>query len=167
MNKAEEFLEICKRYDFVGYSFQRIDRKLENREWKKKPIGQPNWRNISKSNFKHFVHPSHSAFAVLTGAPSGLTVVDCDTLDAYDKVVTDFPELKATLTAKTNKGMHVYCQFVPAAKNNSQSFHSYPNTDIRSAGGVIFAQPTVYDWLDGPVAYKYINLGPDATAANR
>ncbi len=159
---SEEFLQICEQYNFVGYSFDRIDKKRENGQWKKDPIGQPNWTKVNKGNFKRFVRPSHTGFAIITGESdkySGLTVIDCDTPEAYDQLVTDFPELRATLTAKTLKGMHVYCQFVPTAKNNTHSFQSYANVDIRTKGGIVFAQPTVYEWLDGPVAYKYINLG--------
>ncbi len=159
---SEEFLDICERYNFVGYSFERIGMKMVEGQPKKDPIGQPIWTKVNKTNFKRFVRPSHKAFAIITGDPnkySGLTVIDCDKPEAYDRLVTDFPELKDTLTAQTKKGKHVYCQFVPTAKNNTHSFHSYPDVDIRTEGGVVFAQPTVYDWPDGPYAYKYVNLG--------
>jgi hypothetical protein len=166
-NPCDEFVAICKQYNFVGYSFERIAMKLENGEWKKEPIMQPNWKHIDRTNYERFIKPRLKAFAIITGNTdkySGLTVIDCDTPEAYKMLIDDFPELSATLTAKTKKGMHIYCKFVEVAKNNTNSFQSYPNVDIRTKGGVIFAQPTVYDWVDEEVSYKFINLGADVIA---
>lgn len=156
-----EFLGLCEQYNFIGYSFERIGKKEINGVWKKDPINQPSRKGdkITRATFKNYIKPSHKAFAIITGAASGVTVIDCDTPDAYEKLLCDFPELKDTLTAKTRKGWHIFCQFVPSAISNSMSFQSYPDVDIRNNGGVVFAQPTVYDWFGEQIAYTFTNIG--------
>ena len=94
-----EFLRLCEQYSFVGYSFERIDTKEVNGAWKKVPIGQPIRKGdrINKDTYKEFIKPSHRAFAIVTGAASGITVIDCDTPESYEKLIREFPELTDTV----------------------------------------------------------------------
>jgi hypothetical protein len=91
------FLELCQRHGFVGFSFARIDTVNHPKKgMKKNPIGLVKRAKgqITAENFStHFVKPEHKAFAIMTGQISGVTVIDCDSKESYEKITTDFPEL--------------------------------------------------------------------------
>ena len=42
-------------------------------------------------------HASHKIKCIITGKKSMLTVIDCDTEEAYNEVITKFPVLKECL----------------------------------------------------------------------
>lgn len=153
----EVFLALCQQYGFVGYSFAQIGTKIEGEKRQKKPIGLPSWSRVNRQNFKYKIHAKHTAFAIITGPMSGITVIDCDTDEVYEQIIRDYPTLKESLTVKTRKGYHVYCQYVPKIKNNSASFKSYTDIDIRNGGGIIFAPPTIYDWFGERATYEFVN----------
>jgi hypothetical protein len=156
--KHELFLRICKKRSFVGFTFKEIGNKIENGKKKKDPKGYPeSWGVIKKENYTDFINPMHKGFAIKTGAISGITVIDCDTTVVYDSIIRDYPQLGETLTVKTNKGFHMYCQYVKGAKNNEESFQSYPDVDIRNDGGIIFAPPTTYNFFGTHTGYKFVN----------
>jgi hypothetical protein len=156
--KNEIFLRICNERNFVGFTFVEMRTKIENGEKKKDAVGYPpSWSKITKENYLSSINPAHKGFAFRTGNPSGITVIDCDTVTSYEGIIRDFPELKECLTVKTNKGFHIYCKYTPQPKNNEESFHSYPDIDIRNDGGIIFAPPTTYNFFGTKTGYKFVN----------
>ena len=143
--KSDVFRKLCLDRGFVGFSFPSISTVIDkNGRVKKRINGMIEWKGIGKDTYTKYIHPSHSAFAVITGAISGVTVIDCDSVDSYKQIVTDYPELKDTLTVKTANGFHIYAQYVNGIKSNTQSFRSYPDVDIRNDKGIIFSSPTSY-----------------------
>ncbi len=141
------FVEHCKERGFVGISFARIDTFVNKTgAVKKKPVGLPGRQSgsIHKDNFTSFVKRGDQAFAIITGAVSDITVIDCDSHESYQQMVRDFPELHDTYTVRTAKGFHLYVKYDAAVVGNTHSFQSYPNVDIRNDDGLIFAPPTTY-----------------------
>lgn len=157
-HQSREFLAHCARFRFIGFSFQEIATKqLRNGERKKRPMGYPPWRDITLDNYEHFVLPHHRAFAFRTGRVSGITVLDCDTQEAYDSLVRDFPQLSNTLTVRTRQGAHMYLRYEEQAKTGVQCFTSYRDVDVRSDMGIVFAPPTSYDFFGTQVKYTFVN----------
>jgi hypothetical protein len=159
LTKKHEFLRLCDQFGFVGFSFTRIGLKYSSSgEPKKDPIGlQKEYQKATKENFRERIKDDHKAFGFITGERSGITIVDCDTIDVYNRIITDFPELANTLTAKTRKGRHMYFKYDKRVRNSQESFTTYPSVDILSDGGVIYAQPTQYEWFGATVGYEFIN----------
>jgi hypothetical protein len=142
------FLELCQRHGFVGFSFARIDTVNHPKKgMKKNPIGLVKRAKgqITAENFStHFVKPEHKAFAIMTGQISGVTVIDCDSKESYEKITADFRELTDCFTVKTFKGFHIYVKYNADVIGNTNSFKSYPSVDIRNDDGIVFAPPTAY-----------------------
>jgi len=149
------FLQYCQQYKFAGFSLLEI---AVNEKGKKIPRGMPVWKNVDQNNFESYISPKHKAFAFVTGRVSGITVIDCDTINAYKNIVKDFPTLKDTLTVTTRKGVHLYCQYTPNVENSRESFHKYSSVDIRNDNGIVFAPPTTYDYSDNlSISYEFSN----------
>ncbi len=154
-----EFLSFCHRYQFCGFSFLRIEMIEMNGVRKKSPRGYPNWKLIHPGNFEDHIFPHHQGFAFLTGRKSNITVIDCDTQDAYDHILRDFPHLAETLTVFTKQGAHIYCAYCPSISTSTRSFHTYLHVDIRNDGALVFAPPTSYAFSETElVTYRFKNL---------
>lgn len=148
------FISFCKEYNFAGFSFPKIETQVDSKgELRKVPCGVPCWKRITKKNYPRFIKADHMAFGVVTGSISGITVIDCDTHCSYESLVRDYPQLANTLTVRTAKGYHIYCNYEAGIKTNSNSFVDYPNVDVRNDGGVIFSPPTRYMMAGNLVAY--------------
>ena len=86
----------------ISFAFPKIDTYTNERgEIKKKPIGMPNWRTINKQNCLFF--NTGSAYAVVTGEMSNLTIFDFDSKVDYERLIEKHPDLKTYKTIKTNK----------------------------------------------------------------
>ena len=93
-------------------AFPKIDTYTNERgEVKKKPIGMPNWRTINKQNCLYF--NTGSAYAVVTGEMSNLTIFDFDSKVDYERLIEKHPDLKNYKTIKTNKGFHIWFTYDP------------------------------------------------------
>jgi hypothetical protein len=143
--KANSFLEFCNQYRFVGFSFTSIQTKInENGEMKKFPQKMPAWKDFEYNLNQNQVSASHSAFAIITGAKSNITVIDCDSHSSYQSLTSDYPQLLDTLTIASPRGFHIYCRYEQGITSNSQSFRSYPDVDIRNDVAIIFAPPSSF-----------------------
>jgi hypothetical protein len=158
-NKINLFLKFCSTYNFKGFSFSKINTFIKNSEIKKKPI-LPNWKSFDLSNYSTNAHvfQSHTAFAIFTGKTSNITVIDVDDKDEYQTLVTDFPELKDTLTVETAKGFHIYCKYDGDIVGRTFAFKSYDRIDIRNDNELLFSPPTTYtNCITGKIE-KYVIL---------
>jgi hypothetical protein len=116
--RVQEFLWLCDKFRFVGYSFERIGVKYVNGRPEKDPIGQrKGYQTVTSNDYKQYIRADHTAFGFITNARSGITVVDCDTTESYNQLVRDFPHIKDTLTAETRKGRHLYFKYDPRPKS--------------------------------------------------
>ena len=90
---------------------------------------------------------------IITGAISGVDVVDFDSAAAYKNAKErGFPE---TLMAKTGRpgACHCYCKHVEGV-HNFQKRDDLPDTDLRAEGGYVVAPPSVHE--SGAI-YTWIN----------
>jgi len=158
---ATKVLQNYLESGIVSFSFGKIDTYTNERgEVKKKPIDMPAWRTIDKSNCLCF--NNGSAYAVVTGAISNLTVFDFDSKEDYERLVTKHPELKKLKTIQTNKGYHIWCTYDAFFKTTVDCFAEYKGVDIRNDAGILFCPPTTYKMPNGVVA-RYIDLGGELT----
>ncbi|MCH7912317.1 MAG: bifunctional DNA primase/polymerase [Deltaproteobacteria bacterium] len=90
---------------------------------------------------------------IVTGSISGVVVIDCDSEEAVNRFVEDYPEAGDTLQVKTGKGRHFYFRSEPGIRNDVGSLLG-SGIDIRGEGGFVVAPPsvhengTVYQWLN-------------------
>lgn len=151
------FVQFCRQRQFSGFTFLEIGTLVtEDGVRKKDPRGYPKWKYVTRDNFEAYVNPCHSGFAFVTGAKSGITVIDCDTVEAYEAIVRDHPCLRDTLTVRTRQGAHLYCQYDPTLRTSNASFEHYAKVDIRNDAGIIFAPPTRYDFFGDAIAYTFV-----------
>ena len=150
-----QFLEYCQRWQFVGFSLDKI---VFTEDGKKQVVGMPSWKFIHRDNFTSYIRPDHQAFAFLTGKLSGITVIDCDTHQIYNEIIRHFPVLESSLTVLTLRGAHIYCQYTPGVRTSRETFHSFPAVDVRNDEGIIFAPPTTYQVDENTVAcYTFVD----------
>ena len=76
---------------YVVFSFPAI-KTILNKDGieKKQQIGMPLWKNITSTT----IQKGHTAFAVITGHLSGITVFDFDIKETYHRILDQVPELK-------------------------------------------------------------------------
>jgi phage/plasmid-associated DNA primase len=147
--------------DFIYYTFPCIKTEL-NKDGieKKKPINMPNWKNITRDNYKDYVQDAHHCRAVLTGIMSGITVIDFDDMNSYERMLQEYPDLKMHRTIRTKKGVHIYCKYDATVLTTVNASEEYAGVDIRNDSAIVFAPPTKYKLLDGTI-YAYIDEGGD------
>jgi len=147
--------------NFVHFTFKGIATELNKDKIEKKiPIGMPVWKQINADNFTQYIDTKHKGHAIITGKMSGITVFDFDNQESYNKLVSDFPDIKQFYTIKTKKGVHVYCQYDETIKTTTNALNSYSAVDIRNDDSIVFSPPTSYKMLDGKMA-KYEFIGGD------
>lgn len=104
---------------------------------------------------------------VITGAVSGLLVVDVDAGDAdkfaaaRSKLETLVPDGLVTPTARTRRGgLHYYFKRPPAGMGNRAHVAGY-SIDVRCDGGYVVAAPTPgYTWVVAPEACELAEVPP-------
>jgi hypothetical protein len=139
----------------VVFSFPAIVEKLNKKgEAKKELVGMIKWEGITKSQ----INPSHTAFALITGKLSNLTIFDFDDRDVYFQFVEMFPDLKKYKTTETKNGFHVYCNYDEDIHTTTNGFINHKGVDIKNDGGIVFCPPTQRKCIDGSV-FVYKDLG--------
>jgi hypothetical protein len=97
-----------------------------------------------------------NSIGIVTGAISGLTIVDCDNADAL--ALARQLGLPRTPSVKTARGWHFYFTFKGGSRN-FQKRRDLPGLDLRSEGGYVLAPPSIhetgveYTWLDNDSAF--------------
>jgi len=130
--------------DFIIFSAKKI--KITD-EGKKKIIGLPvGWDKITKSS----IQEGHKVLCVRTGKLNNITVVDFDSVKAYDKAIAKFPELKEFFTIKTPRGYHIYSKYNECIKTTTDT---KLKIDIRNDGAFVFGSGSIRE--DGE---KYTDL---------
>ena len=130
--------------DFIIFSAKKI--KITD-EGKKKIIGLPvGWDKITKSS----IQEGHKVLCVRTGKLNNITVVDFDSVKAYDKAIAKFPELKEFFTIKTPRGYHIYSKYNECIKTTTDK---KLKIDIRNDGAFVFGSGSIRE--DGE---KYTDL---------
>jgi hypothetical protein len=139
----------------VSFSGFTIKTKIINGKEKKDIKQLPPWKQINKDNCFKYVGLN---VAVITGAISGISVIDFDNMESYYKVLEDYPELKSFKTVGTRNGVHIYGKYCKELLTSTNVFEMYADVDIRNDEGVVFAPPTRYNLLDGTII-EYKDMG--------
>lgn len=124
-------------YDKFSYTFT-ISKIVKDDRGKKTPIGMPMWSKF-KTPSDCIINKEHNVFCVITGIKNNISVIDCDTIVAYENIIKEFPVLENTYTVKTSRGFHIYVNYNPKAKTTT---NAYLNIDVRSDGGMVFGAGT-------------------------
>jgi len=94
----------------------------------------------------------NAMIGIITGAISGIFVIDCDSAEAYRRVQELLPDAFITCIARTPRGYHLYFVY---SKDIGNAAGIMPGVDIRGEGGYIIAPPSengngkAYHWLEG------------------
>lgn len=109
-------------------------------------------RNATESELYNWFVINDYNIGIVTGAISGLTVVDFDTLAAME--ISKKKGSPKGPVVRTSKGAHIYCQYEEGHRN-FQKRADLPGIDLRAEGGYVVAPPSihstghVYKWVDG------------------
>lgn len=147
-------MEFLEENNLVYFSFDKITTyiKKETGEEKKKLNGMPaGWEKINQET--KYINSEHSAYGIITGATSNITVVDFDNINTYNMLIQTFPELDKCCKVKTRNGYHLYFKYNPNL-NNTTDVGRLPGIDIRNDGGFVIGPKTTYKTLDGE-KHKY------------
>jgi hypothetical protein len=144
-----------KELNFSYFGFGEIKTYMKDGEEKKFLSGTPTKEQRDK------LTPETSftsvSTGILCGKKSNLTVIDCDTSEAYDSLLLQYPDFKNYYTVSTNKGYHIYCDYCDKVTSGVDKVKTIKGIDIISDGYFIIAPPTKYTLLNGSLAqYKFI-----------
>lgn len=144
--------------EFVKFTFSKITTALNAKgEEKKKMSNPPQWKEITRENYKKYIKPQHTAQAILTGEINNISAFDFDNKNTYNSFLQKYPYLQNHYTVETRNGFHIYFLYHPIIQTTSNALHSFDKVDTRGDGGILFCPPTKYTLLDGTIAeYKFI-----------
>lgn len=134
----------------LGFSVIPVgaNKKPTIEEWKPYQTRSPTEKELQQ----WFGNGSKNNIGIVTGAISGIAVVDFDTPEAVK-----FAKEKAfpsTPLVKTGKGYHAYCKYQEGIRN-FQKRDDLPGIDLRAEGGFVVAPPSIhetgkqYEWIKG------------------
>ena len=84
---------------------------------------------------------------IVTGAISGITVIDCDSPEAV--AACEAAGITSTMTQRTQRGMHLVYRY--AGERNTVRLHGMPGVDRRGEGGYVRVYPDSAAWCRGDV----------------
>lgn len=172
MSESEAFKQFRSDYKLDGFSFQSIETEKCKGKWQKKiDWGGVRWVKNKNSEVKDI----HKAFAIRTGKNSNITVIDCDNIEVYEKITSEYPSLLNTLRIKTNRGHHLFLKYNEIFISNKGSFihfGNYAGLDVRNDGGIVYSYPTKYydggknEWVGYTIEHdrEIIDIPPDLVA---
>jgi putative DNA primase/helicase len=146
--------------NFINFSFGLIKTEFINGVEKKHLSNLPHWKQIDRNYGYNGLNDELKSKATRTGKISGITVIDFDDKNVYDKLISEHPELIDNYTVSTPKGYHIYFKYTDKLKTGVKCFKNFPNTDIRNDDAFVIAPPTKYKKLSGQTV-KYELLGGD------
>lgn len=154
-NPRIDWRELCD----LGFSVipVRVRDKIPVIQWARFQTERASLDEIDKWHRK-----GHNA-AIVTGAISGLVVLDCDTPEAVARV-NELGIPKGTVSVRTAKGCHFYFLHPGFAVPNKTSL--LPGMDVRGDGGFVVApgsihpSGSVYEWTNHP-AWNEITPMPE------
>jgi hypothetical protein len=93
--------------------------------------------DINKDNYRGYIKPNHTGYAVITGKINNITGIDIDDRTIYEEWLGTRPE-KNHFTVQTNKGVHIYLD--ASTENN----HEYPESvDIRNDNAILISPTNI------------------------
>ncbi len=144
--KNASVLDWARYYVALGFSVIPIrykDKLPAIKSWKEFQTRKPTDSELAK----WFGSGILQNIAIVTGQVSGITVVDCDSNDAFEYVISQ--PIDATATVMTgrytedDRCMHFYCLYADGVRN-FQNKTNFPGIDLRGDGGYVLAPPSVH-----------------------
>lgn len=135
-------IELACMYLDEGFSIiplqPRNKHPPEGFRWKEYQSRRPTEEEI----YQWFGDGEEHNIGIVTGAVSGLCVVDLDSESAVEfSKLHGFPR---TPMVKTGKGYHLYYNYTEGVRN-FQNRHDLPDIDLRGDGGYVVAPPSVHE----------------------
>ncbi len=149
MKELKTTLDYARWYVSKGFSIIPLkprDKKPAIETWKIFQTHKPTDDNLKK----WFGNGSKNNIGIVTGAISGICVLDFDTPEAYE--LAKKIGLPDTPTVKTGKGYHYYFKYREGIRN-FQKRDDLPGIDLRGDGGYVVAPPSIhpsgekYEWM--------------------
>ena len=141
-HQLTEYVQSYKKMGFVPIPFKEMKLKGDTKHYYGLPMG---WNKLT-INDPTLLKPEDSCLCILTGKPSGITVMDFDSEMLYLKVLEEHPELANSYTVKTRRGYHVYFKYNPHLKGITDVCDMCPKgLDIKNDGGHCTTEPSTYD----------------------
>lgn len=140
-------------------------KKYLNKGWSLIPIGINTKKPLVDWKAYQTKHPTQAELkkwfgdkrnvAVITGQISGITVIDCDSQQAFDRIKSIIPIEKVGIVQTPRGGYHIYFAYTPALKTNS---NPQLKIDIRNDGGYVLLPPSElatakYQWMNFPKTF--------------
>ncbi len=145
-----EYIQSYKKMGFVPIPFKEM--KLNDN--KKCYYGLPyKWSKLKITDETN-PNPEDTCLCILTGKPSGITVLDFDSEMLYLDLLREHPEIKDCYTIKTRRGYHVYFKYNEFLKEATDVCNLIEKgLDIKNNGGHCTTAPSQYD----DIQYQHYN----------
>jgi len=111
--------------------------KRPARRWKRFQTERPTDAELYEWFSEHDYEP-----AIVTGAISGITVIDCDSVEA--EAMCQARGIRSDLTQRTNRGVHLV--FRHTSERNTIGLDDMSGVDRRGEGGYVRAYPDSITW---------------------
>jgi hypothetical protein len=125
-------------------------------------------RKACREEIEQWLHTDlNPNVAIVTGAVSGIVVIDCDSQDAVRAMENLLNE--PTPTVATARGCHFYFQHPGGRIPNVQ--HLYTGMDVRGDGGYVLAPDSIhpsgrhYEWIVSPWEAALVAMPPTLLSA--
>jgi len=111
--------------------------KRPARRWKRFQTERPTDAELYEWFAQHDYEP-----AIVTGAISGITVIDCDSVEA--EAMCQARGIRSDLTQRTNRGVHLVYRH--DGERNTTRLDGMAGVDLRGEGGYVRAYPDSIAW---------------------
>jgi hypothetical protein len=128
---------IAQLYSGLGWSVIPVHgNKVAAVEWKSFQHRRPTQADVEY----WFTQKQYPGLAIVTGAISGIFVLDFDDPRLFHQFHTQYANLAETRTVKTRRGYHLYFRLASGVRLKSRKI---PGVDLLSDGRYVVAPPTV------------------------
>lgn len=130
------------------YYLWRHDFSVLPMGWSKKPLVE--WKHLQerRPTWKEIVAWPRENVAIITGAISGVVVVDCESAEDARWFKENKLRGRSTAIVKTRRGYHFYFQHPGEHVKNAQRVRDKdgnPRYDVRGDGGYVLAPPSRWE----------------------
>jgi hypothetical protein len=165
LEAKQSMVDYALAYEAIGWSVIPLKRdKRPYESWLKYQKNRAGKEQIKKW-WKTWPNAN---IGVVTGAVSGLVVIDMDSALGQQALTSEIGEIPATISQKTGKpnAAHLFFSHPGNGDRYSNMARVITETDVRGDGGYVMVAPsihpngTVYDWTIDPLEHGLDDLLP-------